>query len=76
MVALRANTDNRASTVLDVFLNAIEKWGTPWRVRGDRGGENIEISVWMIKHRGPNRASFMWGRYVSHRRTRESDNLS
>ncbi|KAJ7096209.1 hypothetical protein C8R44DRAFT_835293 [Mycena epipterygia] len=30
-------------------------------MRGDRGGENVEVSVWMIMHRGPNRASFMWG---------------
>ncbi|KAJ6489775.1 hypothetical protein C8R45DRAFT_826220, partial [Mycena sanguinolenta] len=33
----------------------------PSRMRGDRGGENIEVSVWMIKHRGTKRASFMWG---------------
>ncbi|KAJ7584221.1 hypothetical protein C8J56DRAFT_863611 [Mycena floridula] len=30
-------------------------------MRGDRGGENIEVSVWMIKYRGLGRASFMWG---------------
>ncbi|KAJ7759836.1 hypothetical protein B0H14DRAFT_3096449 [Mycena olivaceomarginata] len=30
-------------------------------MRGDRGGENIEVAVWMIKHRGAKRASFMWG---------------
>jgi hypothetical protein len=34
----------------------------PLHVRGDRGGENIEVSVWMVRHRGPNRAAFMWGR--------------
>ncbi|KDR81020.1 hypothetical protein GALMADRAFT_46025, partial [Galerina marginata CBS 339.88] len=33
----------------------------PSRLRGDRGGENVELSVWMILKRGPNRASFMWG---------------
>ncbi|KAK7020914.1 hypothetical protein R3P38DRAFT_3197407 [Favolaschia claudopus] len=47
---------NRASTVLDVFKEAI----APYRVRGDRGGENVKVSVWMILHRGPNRASLMW----------------
>ncbi len=34
-------------------------------MRGDRGGENMEVAVWMIQHRGANRASFMWGRYVT-----------
>jgi hypothetical protein len=39
----------------------VEKYGAPSHARGDRGGENIEVSVWMIKHRGAGRASFMWG---------------
>ncbi|KAI0734720.1 hypothetical protein BC629DRAFT_1585879 [Irpex lacteus] len=30
-------------------------------MRGDRGGENVGVSTWMIMHRGANRASFMWG---------------
>ncbi|KAK6966454.1 hypothetical protein R3P38DRAFT_3337925 [Favolaschia claudopus] len=30
-------------------------------VRGDRGGENVKVSLWMILHRAPNRTSFMWG---------------
>ena len=62
MIMLRASTNNLAETVLDAFLQAVEDYGMPSRVRGDRGGENIEVAVWMIKHRGPNRASFMWGR--------------
>jgi hypothetical protein len=50
--------------VLNLFLNAIEAHGIPSRMRGDRGGKNIEVSVWMVKHRGAGRASFMWGSYV------------
>jgi hypothetical protein len=61
VTGLRANTNNRASTVLGVFMQAIQDYGTPSRMRGDRGGENTAISVWMIMHQGPNRASFMWG---------------
>ncbi|KAL1948877.1 hypothetical protein VTO73DRAFT_10683 [Trametes versicolor] len=61
MLMLRASTNNLADTVLDVFLEAVKTYGAPSRVRGDRGGENVEVAIWMIKHRGPNRASFMWG---------------
>jgi hypothetical protein len=42
-------------------MDAIERYGVPSRVRGDRGGENIQVAVWMIMHQGPGRASFMWG---------------
>ncbi|KAJ7449332.1 hypothetical protein B0H11DRAFT_1928679 [Mycena galericulata] len=35
-----------------LFLRAVQQYGTPSRVRGDRGGENIEVSVWTIKYRG------------------------
>ena len=59
---LHASSNNLASTVLAVFLEAVVQWGVPSRVRGDRGGENVEVAVWMIMYRGPNRASFMWGR--------------
>jgi hypothetical protein len=50
--------------VLELFLQAMEEYGVPLHVRGDRGGENIEVSVWMVRYRGPNRAAFMWGRFV------------
>jgi hypothetical protein len=62
---MNASTNNRAHTVLDVFQKARKRFGTPSRMRGDRGGENIEVAVWMIKRRGRNRASFMWGSYVT-----------
>ena len=61
---LGANTNNLASTVLALFLRAVDEWGMPSRVRGDRGGENLEVAVWITKYRGTGRASFMWGRYV------------
>jgi hypothetical protein len=44
-----------------MFLDAIEEFGIPSRVRGDRGAENKDVSVLMILLRGLNRASFMWG---------------
>lgn len=61
ITALRASTNNRASTVLAVFLHAVDEYGCPSRMRGDRGGENKATSVYMIMRKGPNRGSFMWG---------------
>ena len=62
MVMLRGNVNNYSGTVETCFLEAVAIWGVPSRVRGDRGGENVDVAIWMIKFRGPNRASFMWGR--------------
>jgi len=61
IVGLKANTNNRASTVLQLFLEAVRKYGPPSQMRGDRGGENVDVAVWMILHQGPNRRSFIWG---------------
>jgi hypothetical protein len=61
VTGLKASTDNQASTVLAMFMEAISDYGIPSRLRGDRGGENRDVSILMILLRGPNRASFMWG---------------
>ena len=61
ITGLKASNNDRSETVLNLFLDAIKPYGIPSRMRGDRGGENIKVSVWMIKHRGHGRASFMWG---------------
>lgn len=62
ITGIRASNNNRASTVLDVFLSAIEVHGTPSRVRGDHGTENLEVAEWMEEHAGPNRGSYIWGK--------------
>lgn len=61
VVGLKASTNNRSSTVMRLFLEAVNEYGLPSRGRGDRGGENILVSVFMVKFRGPNRGSFLWG---------------
>ncbi|KAF5334704.1 hypothetical protein D9758_017251 [Tetrapyrgos nigripes] len=61
VTGLQASTDNRASTVLRMFSCAVNRYGWPSRVRGDRGGENRDVSVVMILHRGLRRGSFIWG---------------
>ncbi|KAJ8076992.1 hypothetical protein PM082_001415 [Marasmius tenuissimus] len=60
-MGLQASTNNRASTVLQVFHGATEHYGTPSRTRGDYGTENKLVALYMILMRGANRGSFIWG---------------
>lgn len=61
ITGMRVHTDNKASTVLQLFLEAVIRFGFPSRLCGDRGGENLDVAICMIMFRGANRASFMWG---------------
>ncbi|KAE8185318.1 hypothetical protein CF328_g7583 [Tilletia controversa] len=58
---MRANSNNRADTVADCFLEATERCGWPSRVRADHGGENLEVMRLMEEARGHNRGSFIQG---------------
>jgi hypothetical protein len=58
---LRASSNNRASTVLDVFKEGVVRNGLPSRVRGDRGGENVLVASYMETVRGTGRGSYLWG---------------
>lgn len=53
--------NNCADTVATVFQNAAEEFGWPSRVRGDHGGENVDVARLMVAVRGDNRASFIAG---------------
>ena len=44
---LRASTNNKATTVFSLFMEAVEKFGLPRRVRGDQGVENVDV-VWFM----------------------------
>ena len=61
VVALKAHTNNKSSTVLETFLHGVERFGLPSHVCSDRASENKDTAVLMIMARGSNRASFMWG---------------
>ena len=61
MTGLRANSNNRASTVLEMFLDAILAYGIPSRMRGDHGGKNQDVAILMILLRGSDRGSYLWG---------------
>ncbi|KAL4066457.1 hypothetical protein V8B97DRAFT_2025423 [Scleroderma yunnanense] len=61
-----SSTNNFASTVLDLFLDAKSKYGLLSCMRGDHGGENIDVATYMVAVHGPNHGSFMWGSYFAH----------
>jgi hypothetical protein len=64
ITGLRASSNNYATTVLNLFLDATVEYGTPSCLRGDREPENVEVATYIIMYHGLNRASFIWGPYV------------
>jgi hypothetical protein len=64
VTAIQANNNNCASTVLDLFLGAIEVHGAPSRVQGDHGTENLCVAKYMETEFGVERGSYIWGRCV------------
>ena len=58
---LRAATDNRASTVLANFREAVNQYSLSSCVRTDMGYENIEVARFMLKAGGVNCGSIITG---------------
>ena len=56
--------------MLSSFLEDVDTYGLPSRVRSDKGGENVDISEYMLNHpcRGPGRGSMITGRSVHNQR--------
>ena len=60
--------NNYASTVLTVFQNAASEFGWPSRVRGDHGGENVDVASMMTEVRGDGRGSCISGPSIRNQR--------
>lgn len=69
-VYLKASNDNKASTVLSCFREAVSEYGLPSRVRSDKGGENIDVANYMLTNiqRGPGRGSMITGKSTHNQR--------
>lgn len=63
---IRANTNNRAETVLELFKECTANYGTPSRVRGDCGTENVAVAQYMEETQGRGRGSYIFGRFVDY----------
>ncbi len=68
VVFLHCSTNNRARTVYDLFLEAIQLNGLPSRVRSDQGGENTKVAEHMLINRGTDRRSVIVGSSVHNQR--------
>ena len=59
MVFIKCSTNNKAATVYDLFLQAVQRYGLPPRVRCDQGGENTLVAQHMLCHCGSERRSVL-----------------
>lgn len=71
----RFSDNNRASTVYQLFMKAVDKYHYPFRVRTDYGGENVEVWRAMVAEWGEDSGSVVVGGSVHNQRI-ERHNLS
>lgn len=69
-MCLKVSPNNKAETMLHAFIQGVEQFGVPSRVRMDMGGENVQVARYMIEHpeRGPGRGSAITVRSIHNQR--------
>jgi len=67
---IKCSNNNKATTVVSLFIEAVSEFGIPSRVRADQGGENVDIARFMLNHplRGLGRKSFISGKSCHNQR--------
>ena len=70
IICLKCNSNNKAETVLVLFLDAIKSDRDLWpsRIRVDHGVENVLVCDAMLQARGEGRGSFIAGSSTHHQR--------
>ena len=68
IVFLKCSTNNRASTVLENFENAISQFRMPLRIRTDHGTENIQVARAMLDAHGVASKPVITGKSVHNQR--------
>ena len=68
IVYMKCSTNNRSTTVYGLFLEAVQSFGLPSRVRSDQGRENVVVARHMIECRGVDRRSMITGSSVHNQR--------
>ena len=63
---LNCSSNNKADTVFQLFISAVETFGLPLRCRGDKGGENSKVARFMRSIKDI--SSFIAGRSVHNQR--------
>ena len=67
-VYLKAADNNRADTVYNAFIQAVDQYGLPSRVRADHGGENVQVARFMMHQPNAPPHPFIMGRSVHNQR--------